>query len=310
MEIRIIGRGALAGLLAGVVAFIFSLIFVEPLVDQAIDYEEERSGMLDSIAAAVGLPTGGEGPEIVSRAVQSTAGLATGIIAVATAMGALVAVGYLVLHGRIGVRPAMLAAGVAAFGFFGVYLLPFVKYPANPPAIGHEFTIGSRSLLYVTMVVGSLVLLGLAVAAARRLAARIGRGRGMLVAAVGFLVLFGVLIGVLPSLGELAANVQVASEFGFAQAATETPQPIVNVLSEPLLLDGVTYAPGQLMFPGFDADLLWKFRWYSIINQLIIWTGIALIFGALADRFFARRSGGDAAVEQRADGDMADRETV
>lgn len=309
MEIRIIGRGALAGLLAGIVAFVFSLIFVEPLVDRAIDYEEERSGLLDSIAAVVGLPVGGEGPDIVSRAVQSTAGLATGIIAVATAMGALVAVGYLVMHGRLGLRPAALAAGVAAFGFLGVYLLPFVKYPANPPAIGHEFTIGTRSLLYVTMVACSLVLLGLAVMVARGLAPRIGRSRGMIVAAAGFLLLFGILIGVLPSLGNLAANVNVASEFGFAQAATETPQPIVNVLSKPLLLNGATYAPGQVILPGFDADLLWKFRWYSIINQLIIWTGIALIFGALADRLLAPRSGG-VRPGQPADDTAADREAV
>ena len=33
---------------------------------------------------------------------------------------------------------------IAAFGFAGVYMLPFVKYPADPPAIGHTFTIGTR----------------------------------------------------------------------------------------------------------------------------------------------------------------------
>ena len=29
----------------------------------------------------------------------------------------------------------------------------------------------------------------------------------------------------------------------------------------------------------------WKFRWYSILNQLLIWTTIALVFGTLLDRF-------------------------
>jgi hypothetical protein len=31
--------------------------------------------------------------------------------------------------------------------------------------------------------------------------------------------------------------------------------------------------------------VLWKFRWYSILNQLLIWTTIALVFGTLLDRF-------------------------
>ena len=39
-----------------------------------------------------------------------------------------------------------------------------------------------------------------------------------------------------------------------------------------------------MVFPGFDADVLWKFRWYSVINQVLVWTVLALGFGALLDR--------------------------
>ena len=35
--------------------------------------------------------------------------------------------------------------------------------------------------------------------------------------------------------------------------------------------------------------MLWKFRWYSIINQLLIWTVIALAFGALLERYLSPR---------------------
>jgi hypothetical protein len=38
------------------------------------------------------------------------------------------------------------------------------------------------------------------------------------------------------------------------------------------------------VYPGFDADVLWKFRWYSVINQMLVWTVLALGFGALLDR--------------------------
>jgi hypothetical protein len=40
----------------------------------------------------------------------------------------------------------------------------------------------------------------------------------------------------------------------------------------------------QILYPGFDADVLWKFRWYSILNQLLIWTTIGLTFGTLLER--------------------------
>jgi Probable cobalt transporter subunit (CbtA) len=53
----------------------------------------------------------------------------------------------------------------------------------------------------------------------------------------------------------------------------------------PLHAGGKTIEPGQIVYPGFSADVLWKFRWYSILSQLLIWTTIALVFGYLLDRF-------------------------
>ena len=285
MEIRVILRGALSGFIAGVLGFIFARIFAEPVINKAIGYESGRDAISAALNHAAGQPIAPDGPEIFSRTIQSTIGIGTGIIAFSTAMGALIAVAYLVLHGRFSVRPRNLVWMIAGFGFGGVYLLPFVKYPANPPAIGHTFTITTRGQLYLTMVAGSLILLGLAVWLARKLTPRLGVTGAVVAAAVGFLVVYGVLIGVLPSLGNLGANVAHANQFGYAQASTETPQPITNILSVPLHVGGKTIAPGQIVYPGFDADVLWKFRWYSMINQLLIWTVTALIFGALLERY-------------------------
>src|SRR6185437_14244291 len=222
MEIRVIGRGALAGFIAGVLGFVFAHILAEPFINRAIDYESGRDDILTALNQAAGRPVTPDGPEVFSRTIQSTIGMFSGIVAFSTAMGALVAVAYLVLHGRFTVRPQTLAWQIAGFGFLGVYLLPFVKYPANPPAIGHTFTITTRGHLYLTMVAGSLALLGLAVFAARRLIPRFGLSTACVLAGVGFLVLYGVLIGLLPSLGNLAANVAHADQFGYARAATET----------------------------------------------------------------------------------------
>jgi Probable cobalt transporter subunit (CbtA) len=290
VEIRVIGRGALAGLIAGILGFLFAWIFAEPIIDKAIDYESGRMNVLSTVHAAMGHPVEPDGPELFSRSIQSGIGAATGIIAFSVAMGALVAVAYLVLHGRFRVRPAVLAWAIAGFGFLGVYLLPFGKYPANPPAIGHDFTIETRGFLYLGMVWGSLTLLGLAVFAARKLSGKVGWARAAAIAVVGFFVVYGGALAALPSLGDLSANVEHSEEFGFARAATETPQPITNTFATPVTVDGKVYAPGQLMYPGFDADLLWKFRWYSLLDQALIWAVIGLVFGWLLERYLGGRT--------------------
>jgi len=299
MEIRVILRGALSGFIAGILGFVFARIFAEPVIDKAIAYESGRDDILAALNKAAGRAVAPDGPEIFSRTIQSTIGIATGIIAFSTAMGALVAVAYLVLHGRFAIRPRNLAWMIAGFGFLGVYLLPFVKYPANPPAIGHTFTITTRGQLYLSMVACSLILLGLAVYLARKLAPRVGMVTAVVLSAVAFLVVYGILIGLLPSLGNLPANVAASSQFGYARAATETPQPITNILSTPLVIDGKTIAPGQIVYPGFDPDVLWKFRWYSLINQALIWLTIALVFGGLLEWFLAGpRQGRDPETEK------------
>jgi hypothetical protein len=292
MELRVIGRGVLAGFLAGLVGFVIAWIWAEPQINKAIEYEDGRDHWIAALNAAAGMSHDSHEHEIFSRDIQSTLGLATGVIGFSMAMGALCAVAYLVLHGRFAIKPQTLAWLIAGFGLFGVYLLPFVKYPANPPAVGHEFTIVQRSHLYLALVAISLALLGIAVYAAVRLTSRIGRYPAVLAAAAGFLVIFGIVIGVLPSVGKLSDNKAVSHEIGFAPAPTETPQPVVNVLDRPLTVthdDGMTQviAPGQIVYPGFDADVLWKFRWYSLLSQLAIWTVIAVVFGVLIDRLVA-----------------------
>lgn len=271
MQLRVILRGALSGFFAGIFSFIFAKLFAEPQINKAIAYESGRDSVLDQLNKAAGRPIASDGPEIFSRHVQSTVGIATGLIGFGTAMGALIAVTYLVLHGRFNVRPRTLVLLITGFAFLGVYLLPFAKYPANPPAIGHTFTITTRGHLYLTMVGCSVLFLILAIYLGCRLRTRFGIFNATLLAIGAFLVPYCVLIGLLPSLGDLAANVAHQHQFGYARASTETPQPITNL-------------HGQIVYPGFSADVLWKFRWYSILNQMLIWSITGLVFGKLLER--------------------------
>ena len=273
MEKRIILRGVLVGALAGLLAFVFARIFAEPQIQAAIDYESGRDAAQAALDKAAGLPVGDEGPEIFSRAVQANVGIGAGMILFGVAMGAFFAVAYAICLGRVGaLRPRTLSMLVAGGGFVGIYLVPFVKYPANPPSIGHPATIGVRGALYVLMMVCSVAFLIGAVVLGKRLARRFGNWNATLLAALAFVAVIGMVMALLPSLGELAANVR-----DYGQQATETPQPLRN-------------PAGQTVYPGFPADVLWYFRFYSVAAQAILWAAIGLVFAPLAERLLAPRA--------------------
>jgi hypothetical protein len=81
MEIRTILRGALAGAFAGVLAFAFARILAEPVINKAVDHESGRDDVLAAMNKAAGRAIAPDGPEIFSRTIQSTVGIATGLTA-------------------------------------------------------------------------------------------------------------------------------------------------------------------------------------------------------------------------------------
>jgi len=269
-----IAFGALAGAVGGLLAFVFARIFAEPLIQRAIAYESGRHEAQEALDRAAGVSTGEHEHEVFSRAVQGNLGAGVGIVLFGIAMGLLVAVVYVVLLGRVGqLGPRSLALLVAGGGFLGVYLVPFLKYPANPPAIGHEESITVRGTLYLVVVAASIVLLIVAVAVGRRLQARLGTWNAALTGGAVFVVAIGIVLALLPSVGELADNVAI-----YGHHATETPLPLRD-------------ADGTIVFPGFPADVLAGFRLYSILAQVILWGAIALVFGTLAERLLTPSRG-------------------
>jgi len=268
MEKKLIWRGTLAGAIGGLLAFVFARIFAEPQIQQAIDYESARDAAQQAIDRAAGQPVEAEGMEVFSRAVQADIGIGVALILFGAAMGALFAVAYAFCLGRSGrLRPRSLALLVAGGGFFGMYLVPFIKYPANPPAVGHSDTIQQRSSFYLLMVACSVLFLVLTVWLGKRLQPRFGTWNATLIAGGVFVVATAIVMLILPSFGELAANKQY-------HQATETPAPLTD-------------PSGRIAFPGFPADLLFNFRLYSVGAQLILWATIGLVFAPLVDRLIS-----------------------
>jgi hypothetical protein len=267
VEKRLIGRGILAGALAGLLAFVFARIFAEPSIQQAIDYESARDQAQAALDRAVGLPTEAAGPDIFSRTLQRNAGMGVGMILFGVAMGGLFAVAYSLCLGRTGrLRPRPLALLVAAAGFVVIYLAPFAKYPANPPAIGHPETIHTRGTLFLTMLLTSLIAAVILVRVGQLLAPRVGNWNASILAGLGYLAVIGAAMALLPQVGHLRVNV-----YQYGRHATETPLPLTD-------------AGGHIVFPGFPADVLAEFRVYSVAAQLILWSTIGVVFAPLAER--------------------------
>jgi len=270
VERKLVLRGLLAGLAGGLAAFVVARILVEPQIQAAIDDESGRDAAERVLDRAAGLPVGDGEREVFSRAVQANAGLGIGVVLFGVAMGLLFAFVYTFCLGRVGrLRPRTLSVLVAGAGFGALYLVPSLKYPANPPAIGKGETIWDRGNLYLLMV-GCSVLLGVgAVVLGRWLRPRFGSWNATLLAAGTYAVVIGVVMALLPTFGDLSANVA-----GHGHRATETPLPLTD-------------AGGRIVYPGFPADTLAAFRLYSVLAQAVLWTTIGLVFAPLAERLLA-----------------------
>lgn len=204
-------RGLLAGLLAGFFAFAVAYTVGEPQVDAAIAVEE--SGAAAAPAADEPATDGhthshseeDSGTE-VSRDTQSTWGLATGIFSVSTAFGGVIGLVSAFAVGRIGrLRPSQSTALVALLGFVAAWLVPFIKYPATPPAVGNPDTISDRTLYYFSMQgISVLAMIG-AVLLARRLLAQLGTYRTLLVSGGAFLAVVIVTGLLLPTVNEIGS---------------------------------------------------------------------------------------------------------
>jgi predicted cobalt transporter CbtA len=195
MEKRIIARGLLAGAIGGVLAFLFARTFVEPVITRALAYEESHGHGHQ------------HGVELFSRGVQANVGMGFGVLAFSVAMGALFAVVYCVAYGRVAnLSPRGLSVLLAGAMFLSLYVIPFLKYPPNPPAVSLEETIRQRTLLYLLMVVLSAALLVAAAYLGHRLAAQFGRWSAMLIAAGAYVVVIAVVMVALPTIDETPAD--------------------------------------------------------------------------------------------------------
>jgi len=187
-------RGLLAGLIAGLLAGVFAYALGEPQIDAAVAVEQA--------AAPAGVHDHG-GDEPVTRTGQK-AGLFLATSLYGVAMGGLLAVGYALLRRRLRTTDDTRAAfGLAGAALVGAVLVPFVKYPPNPPAVGDPATINQRTVSYLAMLVIGLVAVWASVVAFRSLKSTAPEWRRVLAGVAAFLVVVAIGYLLLPAVDEV-----------------------------------------------------------------------------------------------------------
>lgn len=200
-------RGMVAGLIAGLLSLVFAAVFGEPGIEGGIAFEERATG-------------GGPGVELVSRGVQSTLGLAAALVVFGVAIGGLFGLVYAITVGRVGrLSPRASAAAVALVAFLAAFLVPFLKYPANPPGASEPGTISQRTGLYLVLALSSVVLAATAVWLGHRLTLRLGAWNAGLLACAAYLVVIGSVEYALPPVNETPADFPATVLYQFRLAS-------------------------------------------------------------------------------------------
>lgn len=229
-------RGMLAGLLAGFLAAGFAAFAGEPPLERAIAFESA------SAAAAGEAPE----PEIVSRQTQRSFGLLTAGAAYGAAIGGFFSLAFAFAYGRMGVLdPRAASLLLAGLGFVAVALVPELKYPANPPAIGAPETVGARTTLFFEMSLISVLAMISAAIAGGTLSRWFGAWSGWLIRAVLFVAAVGLAAYLLPSINEIPAGFPADVLWNFRIAALGAQAVLWSAL-------GLCFG---LMLEGWRAEL-------------------------------------------------------
>ena len=138
----------LSGCFAGIIYGALNLVIVEPYLDDTINIENQN---MFSAGEEI------DGPEFwveyyEYRSWQKGGELLAGAI-LGTSIGSLFGIVYALskksLPSKNNVGKTLILAGLM---WFTLFVIPFLKYPANPPTVGDAETVVLRGILYLTLI--------------------------------------------------------------------------------------------------------------------------------------------------------------
>jgi hypothetical protein len=205
-------RGMIAGILAALLMTLFARAFGEPQVDRAIAYEEMHQDH-----AMSGAP---QEPELVSRPIQKGLGLLTALGLYGAAVGGIFSLTFAMLYGRVAsIGPRSLALLLAVGAFIAVAVVPALKYPPTPPAVGRHETVAFRTIAYFALIALSLVAMVISVKVGRVLSSRLGPFNALLAGSAIYVAIVAASQTALPTIDEVPVDFPAVVLWDFRVAA-------------------------------------------------------------------------------------------
>ena len=146
----------LSGVIAGVILAGVNYFVAEPFIDQAIGIEVDNSIASGEVV---------DFDELSSYRVWQKEGTFAAGAFLGLTYGAILGIVYVIsrkyLPSSDDRKKALILAAIMCLS---LYIVPFIKYPANPPAVGDPKTIGLRDSLYTSYQLASgLIALGVSI---------------------------------------------------------------------------------------------------------------------------------------------------
>ena len=199
--IIVLVSGAIAGFVHGTINF----ALVEPYLDQAIGLENESLFASGEAEDNLEFWAEYESYRIWQKSGQVLAGVILGL-----AMGSLFGIVYALsrnsLPGKTDVTKSVILAGVM---WLTIYIIPFLKYPANPPTVGDGETVMLRAILYVSFI----ALSGIGVVIFYKLSQKLQNNKKYF-GLFGYVIFITILFFVMPeNPDEITAPMNLVNEF-------------------------------------------------------------------------------------------------
>ena len=193
--------GAIAGFVHGTINF----ALVEPYLDQAIGLENESLFASGEAEDNLEFWAEYESYRIWQKSGQVLAGVILGL-----AMGSLFGIVYALsrnsLPGKNDVIKSVILAGIM---WLTIYIIPFLKYPANPPTVGDGETVMLRAILYVSFI----ALSGIGVVIFYKLSQKLQNNKKYF-GLFGYVIFITILFFVMPeNPDEITAPMNLVNEF-------------------------------------------------------------------------------------------------
>lgn len=206
---RYLRAGAIAGALGGLALALFLLVAGESTIDDAIALEDaqrahEHVGDRPSTRAT---------DEVFTRGEQKLGG-ALGTVLAGVSFGCVFGIVFAAVRHRLPGRDdwqrALWLGGAA---WLSVHLVPALKYPPNPPAVGNPDTVGERTMQYLLMIGVAIAALALAWRIAIALHALAAHVRLPVAGAAWFAVVIVAMVVFPPEPDEVNAPAQLVWHF-------------------------------------------------------------------------------------------------